>query len=159
MREISFTVEGKPKPQPRPRAYSRTGITRMYDPRTAEGWKQSISEAARDHIPAEPMEGALSLWLEFIMPRPKAHYLKSGLRVNAPYWHTIKPDTDNLCKAVMDCMTSMRFWNDDSQVCELKCRKLYERDQRVAGLFVNLHQSGEGLTLKETETNNDRISR
>ena len=149
MRAIEFMGEGTPKPQPRPRAFSRGGMVRVYDPGTAEGWKNSIAIAAKQHVPAEPMEGALALGLDFIMPRPKAHYLKSGLRETAPYWHTKKPDADNLCKAVMDAMTTLGFWRDDSQVCDLKCRKIYERDRRVAGLALNLHQMGEGLTLKQ----------
>ena len=31
---------------------------------------------------------------------------------------TIKPDLDNLLKHLKDCLTTMRFWEDDRQVVE-----------------------------------------
>ncbi len=45
---INFTAQviGEPKGQPRGRAVSIAGHARVYDPKTAEGWKSLIAAAA-----------------------------------------------------------------------------------------------------------------
>ncbi|MCH7474591.1 MAG: RusA family crossover junction endodeoxyribonuclease, partial [Gemmatimonadetes bacterium] len=67
---IQFFVEGDPKPQPRPRAFSIGGTARVYDPHTAEGWKSAIADAARPHCPAEPWRGPVEIALVFTLTRP-----------------------------------------------------------------------------------------
>ena len=120
-----FFVRGEPKGQPRARAFAlkRGGQTfvRMYTPGSAESWKNEIAIAARPHLPLHPLLGPIALDLEFYFERPKAHY-RTGrnagvLREDAPYWHTSKPDRDNLEKAVMDALTTLGFFKDDAQVC------------------------------------------
>jgi crossover junction endodeoxyribonuclease RusA len=125
MNTIQFTAFGDPKGQPRPRAFHRGGMTRVYDPGTAEGWKGQIAVAARPHKPKTPIEGPINVLLFFIFPRPKSHSTKKGLRDSAPDFHTSKPDADNLAKAVLDCLTQLGFWKDDAQVCELQIHKRY----------------------------------
>ena len=40
--------------------------------------------------------------------------------------HIKKPDLDNLLKNIMDCMTKLQFWRDDSLVFETHAVKRYE---------------------------------
>ena len=125
---ISFTVEGNPKGQPRARAFYKPGLgVRMYDSGTAEGWKGLIAVAARQHMPAKPLEGPISVSITFFFERPKSHYRTGShageLRPDAPYWHTSKPDRDNSEKAVLDCLTTIGMWKDDCQVCDGPIRK------------------------------------
>jgi Holliday junction resolvase RusA-like endonuclease len=119
---ITFVAEGEPKGQPRPRAFSRGGHARVYDPATAEGWKSQIALAARDHRPPKPLRGAIRLSIDFIFPRPRAHYrtgrFADQLRPSAPTRHTTKPDLDNCIKAVKDALTAIGMWADDCAVCE-----------------------------------------
>lgn len=123
---ITFWVDGEPKGQPRPKAFSRGGFTRVYDPGTAEGWKGCVALAARPHIPKEPLMCPLSLRIQFNMPRPKGHFRTNGhVKPNAPHMFTKKPDADNLAKAVMDALTQLKVWHDDSQVVWLDVRKTY----------------------------------
>ena len=122
---IQFIAFGDPKGQPRPRAFSRGGITRMYDPGTAEGWKGQIAAEAMPHKPAAQLEGPLHVTLLFRFARPKSHWSKKGLKPTAPEYHTSKPDADNLAKAVLDCITQLGFWRDDAQVAALDVRKKY----------------------------------
>ena len=141
---IEFMVTGIPKGQPRPKAFARkmpggNYMARVYDPGTAEAWKTLIAVAAKDHIPKEPIDGPIDLFLMFLMPRPKAHFTKKGLRDSAPNFHFSKPDSDNLAKAVMDTLGLLRFWKDDAQVCELVIRKRYAGS---AGCIVRLGPAG-----------------
>jgi Holliday junction resolvase RusA-like endonuclease len=125
---IEFWVAGVPKGQPRPKAFSRGGMARVYDPGTAEGWKGQIAQAAKPYLPATPLEMPLKVDITFYFPRPKGHYKgkKLVLRDDAPTFHTGKPDRDNLDKACLDALTVLRMWRDDSQVCDGRIRKFYD---------------------------------
>ena len=120
MHEIHFTVHGDPKGQPRPRAFARFGKARVYDPGTAEGWKSQIAIAAKPFIPATPFVNDVAIIIAFRFARPKAHYGSSKgvrhLKTTAPGWHLQKPDIDNLAKAVLDALTTIGMWHDDSQI-------------------------------------------
>lgn len=37
--------------------------------------------------------------------------------------HTVRPDADNLVKAMLDALTRARVWEDDAQVWDLRVRK------------------------------------
>jgi Holliday junction resolvase RusA-like endonuclease len=133
---LTFFASGLPKGQPRVRATRRGKFAGVYDPGTADRWKANVREAASQHMPPAPFAGPIRAELVFTLPRPKAHFLKAGLRPNAPLRHISTPDADNLAKAVLDALGDMQaFWGDDSQVCELRVSKLYgER----AGCWVKL---------------------
>jgi Holliday junction resolvase RusA-like endonuclease len=118
-----FFVTGTPVAQPRVRMIRSNG--HVYTPRTADAWKTAIRLAWRAE-PRQPMEGPVRLSLNFCMPRPQYHYTSKGaLTTGAPTWHTIKPDTDNLVKAVMDALTDAGAWHDDCQIVELSSDKRY----------------------------------
>lgn len=125
---ISFFVAGIPKGQPRPRAFARKFgakfSARMYDPGTAEEWKGQVANSVKLLIPPVPIECPLALKLNFFFPRPKKHRRSNGeLKPNAPLFYTQKPDADNVAKAVMDALTMLGMWNDDSQICRLTVTK------------------------------------
>lgn len=110
---ISFVVKGEPIAMPRPRfangrAYNDKG-------HAVQAWKQQVNLACRLAFAGlEPMQGPVMLSVTFIMPRPK-----KMCRAHAPagrVYHTSKPDTDNLIKAVKDAMTGVAY-DDDAQVC------------------------------------------
>lgn len=126
---IEFFVIGEPKAQPRAKAFARQfgakWQARVYDPGTAEGWKGQIALAAKPHMPEQPLEGPIQLILAFMTPRPKSHFTKKGLRPNAEFWNVKKPDLDNYAKAVMDALTCLGVWKDDSQVSSLQITKRY----------------------------------
>lgn len=142
MTPIQFFAVGLPKGQPRPKAFHRKGMAgaRVYDPGTAEGWKSQVAIAARPFIGQEPVTMPLRLVLVFWFPRPKGHF-RSGKhanekRDNAPTFHASKPDADNLAKAVMDALTVLRIWADDSQICDLSVRKRYADGQGGCSITI-----------------------
>ena len=125
---ISFFVSGDPKAQPRPRAFARKfgdkWQARVYDASTAEGWKSLIALTAKPHLTG-PISGPIRLECALFFKRPKAHFLRQALRTDAPTHHTVKPDSDNLEKAIMDALTQIGAWVDDSQVCQKLFSKTY----------------------------------
>ena len=133
MSTMTFTVQGEPKGQPRPRAFARkmgaVHVARFYDSDVADGWKNAVTlaiiEAARKDKWLPTMH-AVSVSLNFAMPRPKSHSGAKGLKPSAPVHHVGKPDVDNLAKLVLDRITrSERIWRDDSQVVSLTVHKFW----------------------------------
>ena len=99
-------VSGAPKAQPRPRM-SRQG--HVYTPRTAEAWKAAVKAAFMSRL--KPKIGIpVYLTARFYLPRPKR------VKPDAVMPHTGKPDLDNLLKSVMDDLTDIEVWKDDSRV-------------------------------------------
>lgn len=146
---IQFFVQGTPKPQPRPRAFARQiapgkWMARAYDAGTAEGWKSQIAEAAKPFIPEAPWTGPIRLLVTFNMPRPKAHFRSNGtLKDSAPHHHIIKPDSDNLIKAVRDCLTLLSFWRDDCQICNEHVMKTYAVADYPGGASITIQELAE----------------
>ena len=62
----------------------------------------------------------------------------SSLRDDAPYWHTKKPDRDNLEKAVLDVLTQLGMWGDDCQVCGGEVLKRYVVGLERPGAIIQI---------------------
>jgi Holliday junction resolvase RusA-like endonuclease len=135
---IAFFAHGIPKGQPRPRAFSRGGKARVFDPGTAEGWKGQIAIAAKGCLPAQPITGPIALAINFYFPRPGRLKTKKAMAIK-DISHTAKPDADNLAKAVMDALTELGMWTDDALVCDLAITKSYEDDAR-AGAYIRIRE-------------------
>jgi Holliday junction resolvase RusA-like endonuclease len=139
MKPICFFVPGNPKGQPRAR---RGRGTHMYTPDTAKGFKECIYFAAREHAPKVPFTGPVSMTLTAVFARPKTHFYtgkrEGVLRPGVPTYHTSKPDRDNIEKAVLDALTRLRFWRDDSLVCDGPVTKRYEGDGFEVGCYVEV---------------------
>jgi Holliday junction resolvase RusA-like endonuclease len=72
-------------------------------------WMHEFAHQAEKYAPDVPYEGPLELTLYFGFP-----LIKSDKGKDAPM--TTKPDFDNLAKSMVDTLTKMKFWGDDSQV-------------------------------------------
>jgi len=127
--DTTVRVYGLPKGQPRARAFAVNGKARMYDPGTAEAWKAQIAQAMQPHMPPIPHDCTIKLDVMFLMPRPKSHFgtgkKATVLKPSAPMFYTSKPDRDNLDKAVLDALTAMGFWRDDSLAAKGAIIKVY----------------------------------
>jgi len=140
---IEFFVQGEPKAQPRPKAFARKfgdkWMARAYDPGTAEHWKSLIALAAKPHMPATPLSGAVALELFFLFRRPQSHFRGKAkqLRHDAPNFHASKPDCDNLAKAVCDALTTLGAWEDDKQISKLNVTKKYGSES-IQGVNIRI---------------------
>ena len=113
-------VHGYPVPQGRPKAFIPKGWTRptVYDPATSRDWKRTVNSQVLDAKPGPPMKGALTVRLVFVLLRPPSVSEKKR-----PF-PTVKPDAENLSKAVLDAIKGVVYL-DDAQIVDLRVRKEY----------------------------------
>lgn len=141
---LSFFIPGKPIAQPRVRACRRGAHAGVYDPGTADGWRECVmiaaKEALKPHAARPLFTGPVCVHLQFVFPRPKAHFNSKGtaLKASAPLWHTQKPDRDNLEKAVNDSLSNIEVWKDDTQVCDGTISKRFAAANEACGCYVSI---------------------
>lgn len=129
----SFVYEGIPKAQGRPR-FARMGkFVKTYDPKDSAAYKSNVAAQIVAQGPKLiERNKAVRLWLSFYLPRPKGHYNSKG-EIKERFLeipHIVKPDKDNLEKAIMDSLKGI-VWHDDSQVCESEVTKRYAERAHV----------------------------
>jgi len=138
----TFAVQGQPKGQPRPRAVNRNGKAAVYDPGTAEGWKDQVVLAARGARPAQPLTGPVRIRIAFYFDRPAR--LRRRKDPDGLIPHTAKPDSDNAAKAVLDALTEAGLWRDDAQVSSLTAEQYYAARGQPDGALVQVYTDQEG---------------
>ena len=126
--EIEFFMPMVP-PTAQMRKVTRTG--RMYDPPEVKAMKAKLEAHLAQHRPERPMDGAVCLVVLWKWPTTKNH--KDGeLKIT-------RPDTDNLQKALKDCMTKLGYWWDDAQVAVETVAKSYNT---VPGIGISIEEVG-----------------
>jgi Holliday junction resolvase RusA-like endonuclease len=126
---ITFSVDGDPVPQPRPRFTVRGEHGHAYTPKDhpVHRYRTAIAAAARA-AGATVHRDPVRIVIDFVFARPKSHIRKAGLAKNAPILP--KPDIDNLEKAVLDALNRVA-WHDDTQVACVVKEKSYGTEGRT----------------------------
>lgn len=149
--EYSFFVPGIPVPKGRPRACRIGGRIHIYTPKATARWEKEVSRVAMVNRPDAPIDGPVYVELVFVMPRPKTAKKRTS--------HTVKPDLDNLEKAVLDAIqeTSTRvpglkkkvriplFYKNDSQVCGKTSVKRYPVSDEAVGVHILVAELEDGV--------------
>ena len=117
MERLVFFVEGDPVPKGRGRIMSSGNKRWNVTPAKTRLYEAAVRETAQTAMYSWPVpfEGPLYVKLTFWLPRPK-----SVTRM----WPFVKPDLDNLAKAVLDGLNGVVF-HDDAQVCCMDLAKHY----------------------------------
>ncbi len=128
-REVVFFAAGVARPKGSHKALLIGGHARLAPASGQEkGWRASVASAACEAMRAAgvgPIDGCVSLLLEFYSPRPKSHTRKNGaIKTGVQPRPTTAPDADKLARSVGDALNEVCY-RDDSQICELVVRKLY----------------------------------
>ncbi len=140
---IQFTVSTLPVAQPRQRhrAFQVDGQTRVsnYTPtrHPVNAFKSALQDALKRAYGGAPLDGPLLLNVLFLMPRPKAMVWKKRPMPRA--FHDVKPDLDNLEKALKDALKGLA-WRDDSQVADVIKRKRYAAGDEAPGVEVTIDE-------------------
>ena len=128
MKPLILTVYGVPVAQGRPKFFRRGNHVGAYDPKKSRDYKSSIRIQALDQLSRggtmPPLyEDALKMDVTAYLPRPKT----LPKRV---LYHVKRPDADNIAKGCKDALKGV-VYKDDSQIVELRVRKVYGAPPRV----------------------------
>ena len=125
---IKFTIPGKPVGKGRPRV-TKNGT---YTPQKTKDYQKlvgSIAELEADNyfMFDEPLVATILCY--YPIPRSMPKYKRKMIEEGTLY-PIVKPDLDNVAKAILDALNSI-VYKDDNQVVELHIKKLYSDDPRV----------------------------
>ena len=104
------------------------GKPRFYEPAAVKAARAKLTVHLAGHRPQEPMEGPLSLMVKWCF--------QGNGKANGS-WRTSRPDTDNLNKLLKDCMTTLKFWNDDAQVAQEIIEKFWAD---LPGIYIRINK-------------------
>jgi Holliday junction resolvase RusA-like endonuclease len=128
MSPVTFTIEGDPVPQPRPRVSTAGGFARAYVPKAhpVHAYRQAVALAARA-AGLRDEDRPVSVVIDAVFGRPKSHLNKSGVKASAP--QLPRPDVDNIGKAVLDSLQDVM--GDDTMVSRLVVEKSWGTQGRT----------------------------
>ena len=129
---IDLVIEGEPVGKGRPRV---TGIGRFahaYTPAKTKNYEKLIQNTyLSNYTYQDTLQGAIKAEITAYFPIPESISKKKKEQLLKNYEkHTKKPDIDNVVKSVFDALNNLAF-TDDSNIIELKAKKLYSDKPRV----------------------------
>jgi len=138
---IQFTIPITPSAQMRARSTARGGFARTYKHPEQRRHEEQLMPLLVQHRPLEPFTGPLSLTVMAFLPIPgsKPKWWHDAAQ-NGALLPVTKPDLDNLVKNIKDCMQTVGFYANDSQVVEVVAQKLYSTCPRWAIKLLELPQ-------------------
>lgn len=105
--------------------HRKDGKPYVYDSSELAAAKSKLKGELHKHRPLVPLEGPVRLVVKWCFP-------VCGKHTDGEY-KISKPDTDNLQKALKDCMTKKGFWKDDAQVASEVIEKFWAN---TPGIYV-----------------------
>lgn len=129
---VQFVVPGTPVAKGRARSFLRAGHIAHCTPEKTARYENLVKLAAQTAMAARsPIEDAVLLGVVAYMPIPASwSQKKKDAAVREEIKPTIRPDLDNIIKALKDGMNAV-VWKDDSQVVEIHAAKRYSDTPRV----------------------------
>jgi Holliday junction resolvase RusA-like endonuclease len=123
---LSFSMNGLPRGQGRPRATVRGKHASVYKADKDRKYEQSVGKVAANAMgDRPPMVGALQIALRFRLPIPRSYSRATRIAMAAgEIAPTTKPDLSNLVKAIEDGMNTIVFV-DDAQIVRAVTSKIY----------------------------------
>ena len=104
--------------------FVRNGRAHFFTKEKVRDAEAFLSGLLAPYAPAEPMHGPVYFQARWCFPYRKSErnsVVRAGLEVP----HTSRPDLDNLEKNLLDVLTRLRFWEDDSQVFTKSTAKVW----------------------------------
>lgn len=123
---VAFTVPGEPVGKGRPRATTIHGSARLYTPKKTANYEGLVALAAQTAMAgAAPFLGPLAVEIEAVHTIPASWSKKRrNDALCGDAWPTVKPDIDNIVKAIADGGNGVA-WVDDKQIVRLATMKRY----------------------------------
>lgn len=123
-----FIVEGKVQAKQRPRFTGKF----VYTPKQTIEYENWVKTSYLNKYRGQPvLENALKVKIIAFYEVPKSASKKKRLQMlNNEIFPTIKPDTDNIAKSILDSLNGIAFL-DDKQVVKLEVEKYYAANASV----------------------------
>lgn len=128
MEELKFFINVDPPTATAQEKHVRVvdGRPLFFDPAPVKEAKSLLTGFLALYRPEQPLQGPVELSVLWLFDKGKSH--------SHGEWRTTRPDTDNLQKALKDCMTKCGYWKDDAQVVREVVEKRWSEDP--VGIFV-----------------------
>jgi Holliday junction resolvase RusA-like endonuclease len=139
----TFTIQGEPMGQQRPRFKRMGNFVKTYDPPESKAYKAKVIKVARA-AGVRQMIGPVRLDINAYLPRPKRLCRKIDPLGAIPV-ESATPDWDNIGKIVSDALSNGLAYKDDSQVWHGTVRKWYHAKGDMPRVEVSI--SGERVSL------------
>lgn len=141
--DMNFFVNGEPTPKGSMRGFFHAKLKRHIMTNAnkhTKAWEALVAEMAMHGMgtsAAIAKPTPLLVELRFVLSRPASHTTPRGrLRKGFPAWPIgRKADIDKLARSTLDAMAEIVF-EEDSQVCYLKCTKKYAGVGEAPGVHV-----------------------
>lgn len=135
---IKFFVPGVPATQGSKRAFYSPKANRAFvveDCKRNKSWRSDVRNEAQKVWNGNPFDGAVVVYLDFYLPRPKSHKNAKGqIKPTANRNPITKPDITKLARCVEDALKGL-VWMDDSQIIQEITTKHYD-DIKPCGVQV-----------------------
>ena len=121
--------------EPIPKGRPRFGVGRAFTPIKTRHYESDVKTFVSSAYKNSPLSGPLRLHVFFYMTRPK------GISKNKRLFPDVKPDIDNLFKAIADALSGV-LWNDDCQLVDIWATKVYAAQPLEVGTHVSVMRIG-----------------
>ena len=126
MKDYIFTVKGQPKGKGRPR-FTKNG--HVYTPESTRIYEEEIKLRYKEKFKNEMFDGNIAVEV-FINKKPASYLgIRKYNKLLGKYCN-IKPDTDNVVKAVLDALNGVAY-ADDKNVVKIYAVKKYSTESSV----------------------------
>ena len=136
---IHIKIFGEPVAKGRPKFRKMGKFVQTYTPTKTMKEEKRLKEALKSFYDKAPLSGPLAVDLHFSFGIPKSYTKKRIKEIESNgYYHTNKPDCDNLAKLVLDAMNGI-IYEDDKQIYSLHIVKKYvspETDDPNIEIFI-----------------------
>ena len=128
---MRITIPIEPVSQLRPRATSRGGYTRVYDPPKVKAYKDNVRKFLEDYPIKKFSDVELDVKAKFYLPVQKSISKKEQeLRLSNVHRPKVKADLDNYTKSLLDALNGL-VWDDDAKIVHLEADKYYAEQPRI----------------------------
>ena len=135
---IHFHIPGQPVGKGRPRIGKVGPHARMFTPAKTVNYESTVALFAAQAMAGRALlTGPVNLQMRVDFPIPASWSMKKQRAAEAgQILPTVKPDSDNIVKAVCDAINGV-VWKDDVQVVDLTVKKRYSV---VPGVAVRIDE-------------------
>ena len=149
MEEVHFIIPGRPVGKGRPR-FTRQG--HCWTPDKTVAYERDIKMAYWSTYGHSKYGADKALAVDIVLYYPRAKSMAKHKRLMAQRGvlrPTVKPDVDNVIKAILDALNGVAF-EDDRQIVQVECEKWYDITEENEG-FASVTIKGWDYNREETD--------